>query len=111
MPADSDLIIAGQEDIGIDKNLFKSLSERSKHEEFIRRAVDLLIERVVFARALRTAKVVEWATPEEVKSAIDLKPRDAPVSHDVLLGLMADVSSTIIIYFNLLLYLYRSAQT
>ncbi|KAJ0178426.1 hypothetical protein K1T71_006249 [Dendrolimus kikuchii] len=92
MPADSDLILPGQEDIGVDKDLFKSLSERSKHEDFIRRAVDLLVERVVFARALRTAKVVEWATPEEVKSAIDLKPRDAPVSHDALLGLMADVA-------------------
>lgn len=92
MPADSDLILAGGEDVGMDKTLFKSLSVRSKHEDFIRRAADLLVERVVFGRSQRTSKVVEWATPEDIKKAIDLKPRDGPVSHDALLGIMADVS-------------------
>lgn len=92
MPADSDLIIQGGEDIGVDNTLFKSLAERSKHEDFIRRATDLLVDRVVFGRSLRSSKVVEWTAPEDVKKAIDLKPREGPVSHDVLLGLMADVS-------------------
>lgn len=90
MPADSTLIVAG-EDKG-DQTLFQSLPERSKHEEFIRRAVDLLVERVVFGRATRTAKVVEWATPDEIKTAIDLKPRENGLSHDELLGIIADVS-------------------
>lgn len=93
MPADSDLILPGGEDMGVDKTLFKSLPERSKHEDFLRRAVDLLVERVVFGRSQRSAKVVEWAAPEEIKKAIDLKLRDGPVSHDQLLGLMADVSN------------------
>ncbi|NP_001296491.1 cysteine sulfinic acid decarboxylase [Bombyx mori] len=92
MPADSDLIVAEREDLGIDRTLYKSLSERSKHEDFIRRAVDLLVERVVFGRSLRTSKVVERAVPSEIKKAIDLKPRDGPISHDELLGLMADVA-------------------
>lgn len=92
MPADSDLIMPGGEDIGVDKTLFKSIPDRSKHEDFIRRAVDLLVERVVFSRTQRTSKVVEWAAPQDIKNAIDLKLRDRPVSHDELLGLMADVS-------------------
>lgn len=96
MPADSDLIVPDGEDRGVVKDNYKSLAERSKHEDFIRRAVDLLVERVVFARASRTSKVVEWASPEDVKKAIDLKPRGSPVTHDELLGLMADVS---FIYF------------
>lgn len=92
MPADSTLIVAGQER-GIDRTLFQSLPERSKHEDFIRRAVDLLVDRVVFGRSSRSSKVVEWAAPEEIKSVIDLKPRDAALSHDELLGVMADVST------------------
>ncbi|XP_037302870.1 acidic amino acid decarboxylase GADL1-like, partial [Manduca sexta] len=92
MPADSDLIVPGREDLGVDENQFKSLAERNKHEDFIRRAVDLLVERVVFGRSSRTSKVVEWAAPADIKKAIDLKPREGPVSHDGLLALMADVA-------------------
>lgn len=91
MPADSDLILPVEEVRG-DGDLFKSLFDRSKHEDFIRRAVDLLVERVVFGRSSRNAKVVEWTVPEDLKKAIDLKPRDGPMSHDELLGIMADVS-------------------
>lgn len=92
MPADSDLIVPDGEDRGVVKDHYKSLAERSKHEDFIRRAVDLLVERVVFGRSSRTSKVVEWAAPDDIKNAIDLKPRESPVTHDELLGLMADVS-------------------
>lgn len=70
MPANSDLIVQGREKIE-DQSLFKTLPERSKHEDFIRRAVDLLVERVVFGRSLRTSKVVEWATPSDIMKAID----------------------------------------
>lgn len=90
MPADSTLIVAGEE--RLEKNQFQSLAERSKHEDFLRRAVDLLVERVVFGRSSRTSKVVEWAVPEEIKSAIDLTPRESPLSHDELLKVIADVS-------------------
>lgn len=89
MPADSNVIVAGE---AIEESLFQSLPERSKHEEFIRRAVDLLVERVVFGRSQRSAKVVEWAAPNEIRSVIDLKPREGPISHDELLAIMADVS-------------------
>lgn len=91
MPADSTLIPVSAEKK--EDDLFQSLPERSKHEEFIRRALDLLVERVVFGRTTRTAKVVEWATPEEIKKAIDLTPRSEPLSHEHLLGIMADVST------------------
>lgn len=92
MPADSDLIVPDGEDRDVDRDNYKSLADRTKHEDFIRRAVDLLIERVVFGRSSRTSKVVEWSSPEDIKKAIDLKPRESPVSHDELLALMADVS-------------------
>ncbi|CAH0729576.1 unnamed protein product, partial [Brenthis ino] len=90
MPADSNIIVAGGECENV--SLFQSLSERSKHEDFIRRAVDLLVERVVFGRSSRSSKVVEWASPEEIKKSIDLKPRNGPVSHEELLAFMADVA-------------------
>lgn len=89
MPADSTLVIPGDER-NVDQ--FQSLTVRSKHEDFIRRAADFLVERVVFGRSTRTSKVVEWATPEDIKKTIDLKPRDSPVSHEQLLAFMADVS-------------------
>ncbi|XP_050680959.1 cysteine sulfinic acid decarboxylase [Leptidea sinapis] len=90
MPADSTQLVAAEErDREI---LFESLTQRSKHEDFIRRAVDLLVERVVFGRASRDAKVVEWATPDEIKNIIDLKPRQTPVSHEQLLCYMADIA-------------------
>lgn len=90
MPADS-TIIAGEEERQ-DDTLFQSTAVRSKHEDFIRRAVDLLVDRVVFGRSLRTSKVVEWAAPDQIKQAIDLKPREGPLSHDQLLGIIADVA-------------------
>ncbi|CAG5025140.1 unnamed protein product [Parnassius apollo] len=89
MPADSNMIVTGE---AVQESLFQSFPERSKHEEFIRRAVDLLVERVVFGRSQRSAKVVEWAAPEEIKTVIDLKPRKGPISHDELLAIMADVA-------------------
>lgn len=97
MPADSTLIVPGEEK-RVENNLYQSLPERSKHEDFIRRAVDLLVERVVFGRSNRSAKVVEWATPDEIKSVIDLKPRSEPLSHETLLGIMADVSTFFILF-------------
>ncbi|XP_063535523.1 cysteine sulfinic acid decarboxylase [Cydia strobilella] len=90
MPADS-TIIAGEEERQ-DDTLFQSIAVRSKHEDFIRRAVDLLVDRVVFGRSSRTSKVVEWAAPDQIKKAIDLKPREGPLSHDQLLGIIADVA-------------------
>lgn len=103
MPADSTLIVAGEE--RLEKNLFQSLAERSKHEDFLRRAVDLLVERVVFGRSSRTSKVVEWAVPEEIKSAIDLTPRESPLSHDELLKVIADVSIFICCLLGIVWYL------
>lgn len=96
MPADSTLIVGGEE--RLENNQFQSLIERSKHEDFLRRAVDLLVERVVFGRSSRTSKVVEWAVPEEIKSAIDLTPRESPLSHDELLKVIADVSFNIFLF-------------
>lgn len=89
MPADSTLLVETKER---EQEMYQSIAERSKHEDFLRRAADLLVERVVFARANRTSKVVEWATPDEIKKAIDLQPRDSPVTHEELLKIMADVS-------------------
>ncbi|XP_011568918.3 cysteine sulfinic acid decarboxylase [Plutella xylostella] len=89
MPADSTLLVETKER---EQEMYQSIAERSKHEDFIRRAADLLVERVVFARANRTSKVVEWATPDEIKKAIDLQPRDSPVTHEELLKIMADVA-------------------
>lgn len=98
MPADSTQIIPQEE--RAEEDNFQSLAVRSKHEDFIRRAVDLLVERVVFARASRTSKVVEWATPDEIKSAIDLQPRQSPISHEELLKIMADVSP--VFFYNII---------
>lgn len=103
MPADSDLIVPNGEIIGVEKDSYKTLAVRSHHEDFIRRAVDLLVERVVFGRSSRTSKVVEWASPDEIKKAIDLKPRDSPVAHEELLKLMADVSC--LFFYSILNYL------
>ncbi|XP_023936449.2 cysteine sulfinic acid decarboxylase [Bicyclus anynana] len=89
MPADSNIVAVEEKK---EDGLFQSLTERSKHEDFIRRAVDLLVERVVFGRASRTSKVVEWSAPEDIKQAIDLKVRDGPASHEELLAFMADVA-------------------
>ncbi|XP_022129071.2 cysteine sulfinic acid decarboxylase [Pieris rapae] len=88
MPADS-VIVAGEK---TEEVLFQSLTDRSKHEDFLRRAVEFLMERVVFARSNRSSKVVEWAAPEDIKKIIDLKPREEPVSHEQLLTFMADVA-------------------
>lgn len=89
MRVDSKIIVKKETQ---DENLYQSLAERSKHEEFLRKAVDLLVERVVFGRSTRSSKVVEWAAPDEIKKAIDLKPRLGPASHDELLAFMANVS-------------------
>lgn len=95
MPADSTIIVVGGEDRGKDDSSFQSIADRTRHEDFIRRAVDLLIDRVVFGRSQRTSKVVEWAVPEQIKQAIDLKPREGPLTHDQLLGIIADVSVSV----------------
>ncbi|XP_032520618.1 cysteine sulfinic acid decarboxylase [Danaus plexippus] len=89
MRVDSKIIVKKETQ---DENLYQSLAERSKHEEFLRKAVDLLVERVVFGRSTRSSKVVEWAAPDEIKKAIDLKPRLGPASHDELLAFMANVA-------------------
>jgi hypothetical protein len=70
---------------------FASLPDRQRHSQFLKEAVDLILEKGVFQATARTNRVVEWRAPEELKALIDLDLSADRVSHDSLLQLLKDI--------------------
>jgi hypothetical protein len=70
---------------------FASLPDRQRHSQFLKEAVDLILEKGVFQATSRTNRVVEWRAPEELKKLMDLDLSADRVSHDRLLQLLKDV--------------------
>ncbi|PNF13607.1 Cysteine sulfinic acid decarboxylase [Cryptotermes secundus] len=70
---------------------FASLPDRQRHSQFLKEAVDLMLDKAVFDAASRTNRVVEWRSPEELKKLIDLDLPADRVSHDRLLQLLKDI--------------------
>jgi glutamate decarboxylase len=70
---------------------FASLPDRQQHSQFLKEAVDLMLEKAVFQATNRSNRVVEWRAPEELQKLIDLDLSADPVAHDKLLQLLKDV--------------------
>jgi hypothetical protein len=70
---------------------FASLPDRQRHSQFLKEAIDLMLEKAVFEAASRTSRVVEWRAPEELKKLMDLDLSADRVSHDRLLQLLKDI--------------------
>lgn len=70
---------------------FASLPDRQRHSQFLKEAVDLMLEKAVFEATSRTNRVVEWRAPEELKKLMDLDLSADRVSHDRLLQLLKDI--------------------
>jgi hypothetical protein len=70
---------------------FASLPDRQRHSQFLKEAVDLMLEKAVFQATSRTNRVVEWQAPEELKKLMDLDLSADRVSHDRLLQLLKDI--------------------
>lgn len=70
---------------------FQSIPDRTTHEPFLRRFVDLLLEDAVFEGTSRQNKVVEWKSPESLRAALDFKLPEEGVSHEELLSLAQNV--------------------
>ncbi|PSN32645.1 Cysteine sulfinic acid decarboxylase [Blattella germanica] len=71
---------------------FASLPDKQRHSQFLKDAVDFMLEKAVFDATNRSNKVVEWKAPEELLKLLDLDLSNEPVSHDRLLQLMEDVT-------------------
>jgi hypothetical protein len=70
---------------------FASLPDRQRHSQFLKEAVDLILEKGVFQATSRTNRVVEWRAPEELKKLVDLDLSADRVGHDRLLQLLKDI--------------------
>jgi hypothetical protein len=70
---------------------FTSLPDRQRHSQFLKEAVDLMLEKAVFQATSRTNRVVEWRAPEQLKKLMDLDLSADRVSHDKLLQLLKDI--------------------
>lgn len=70
---------------------FASLPHKSRHEDFIKEAADILINQAVFQSTNRSNRVTEWRDPEELKKILQLEPTSAPESQEKLLRRLEDV--------------------
>lgn len=70
---------------------FASLPDRQQHSQFLKEAVDLILEKAVFQATNRSNRVVEWRAPEELQKLLDLDLSADRVSHDMLLQLLKDI--------------------
>lgn len=70
---------------------FASIAHRPRHEDFIRKAVDIMIEQAVFQGTSRENKVTEWRGPEELTKLLKLEPETNPESQEKLLQRMEDI--------------------
>jgi hypothetical protein len=69
---------------------FASLPDRKRHSQFLKEAVDLILEKAVFQATKRNNRVVEWRAPEELQKLMDLDLSADRVSHEKLLQLLKD---------------------
>jgi hypothetical protein len=70
---------------------FASLPDRQRHSQFLKEAVDLMLEKAVFQATSRSNRVVEWRAPEELRKLMDLDLSADRVGHDRLLQLLKDI--------------------
>lgn len=70
---------------------FASLPHKTRHEDFIREAADILINQAVFQSTSRSNRVTEWKDPEELKRILQLEPSASPESQEKLLKRLEDV--------------------
>ncbi|KAK9892155.1 hypothetical protein WA026_018358 [Henosepilachna vigintioctopunctata] len=70
----------------IDMEDFQPIPEREKHEEFLRKVMEILFESVVFKA--RSDKVVLWQTPEKLKEMFDFSLMQSGETHEKLLLLL-----------------------
>lgn len=67
---------------------YMSLPNREKHEKFLRKFIDEVINLAVFDGTDRKNKVLDWKSPEEMLSILDLNLKEDPDSDDKLMELM-----------------------
>jgi hypothetical protein len=70
---------------------FASLPDRQRHSQFLKEAVDLMLDKAVFQATNRTNRVLEWRAPDELQKLMDLDLSDDRVSHEKLLQLLKDI--------------------
>jgi hypothetical protein len=70
---------------------FASLPDRKRHFQFLKEAVDLMLEKAVFQATKRNNLVVDWRAPEELQKLMDLDLSADRVSHEKLLQLLKDI--------------------
>lgn len=69
---------------------FASLPDKQRHSQFLKEAIELMLEKAVFQATNRNNRVVEWKAPEELQKTLDLDLSNDPVSHDKLMQLIKD---------------------
>lgn len=72
---------------------FESLPNRVLHEQFLHDAVKLILNSAVFNATQRESKVLEWHSPEELATLLDISLKANCDSNEKLLSLIQDVIS------------------
>ncbi|CAH0547653.1 unnamed protein product [Brassicogethes aeneus] len=72
------------------KATFESMPNRRDHEDFIRKAVEIILKDAVFEGTNRKNPVLNFVNPEELESLINFKLKSTPGSHEELLGIVKD---------------------
>ena len=76
-------------DLEMDKR-YESIPNRERHEKFLRKLIDEVLNRAVFDGTNRENKVVEFNNPEELKKKMDLALKAEPDTEETLLQLALD---------------------
>ncbi|KAK4872890.1 hypothetical protein RN001_014919 [Aquatica leii] len=69
---------------------FQSAPMKNHHEDFLRKAVDVILNEAVFKATARTNKVLEWRQPEHLQRIFDFNLKENGISHDELLHVIKD---------------------
>lgn len=69
---------------------YRSAPSAVEHEEFVRDAVRLMLERAVFRGTDRRHPVLNWKSPEELRAAFDFDLERSATTHGRLLHLIED---------------------
>lgn len=76
-------------DLEMDKR-YESIPNRDRHEKFLRKLIDEVLNKAVFDGTSRENKVVEFNSPEELQEKMDLALKAEPDSEETLLKLALD---------------------
>ncbi|KAF5286686.1 hypothetical protein FQA39_LY16169 [Lamprigera yunnana] len=88
--SDDEITAKAITNLNVSRTYFQSAPKRELHEDFFRKAVEILLNEAVFKGSSRSSKVLDWHDPNELSKVFNFDVNQNGVPHEQLLALIQD---------------------